>query len=223
MQIVVGRKTEELGADRLRALAAQHRLTLLDIGSGDGAFPYRVAGAHPDLLCIGLDPNREGLAAYAAKARRKPARGGRANVLYVAAAVEALPEELCASVDLVTINFPWAGLLSAILNGEAALSAALMRVGRSPWALQVLLNAEAPPPPLDAELGSLTPEAVRTRLDPALGPVSVGELPDAGRVASRWGGRLIRGSGRSIIRVRADFGAVPPAYGDLLDAAVGLD
>ena len=144
-------------------------------------------------------------------------------MLYVAAAVEALPEELCASVDLVTINFPWAGLLSAILNGEAALSAALMRVGRSPWALQVLLNAEAPPPPLDAELGSLTPEAVRTRLDPALGPVSVGELPDAGRVASRWGGRLIRGSGRSIIRVRADFGAVPPAYGDLLDAAVGLD
>jgi len=223
VQIVAGRKTEELGADAFRALAVQHRLTLLDIGSGDGAFPYRVAGTHADVLCVGVDPNRDGLAEYAAKARHKPARGGRSNVLYIAAAVEALPDELAAAADLITINFPWASLLSLILNNETTLTAALRHVARDPWALQILLNAEAPPPPLDIELGVLTAADVRTRLDPALGSASVSALPDAAHVGSRWGGRLIRGSDRTIIRVRADFGAVPAEYGALLDAAVGLE
>lgn len=222
MRIVLGRKTGDLSADGFRLRAAPYRLTLLDIGTGDGAFPYRVAGAYPEVLCVGLDPNREAPAAYAGRARRKPARGGRANVLYVAAAVEAPPDALDASADLVTMNFPWAGLLARILAGDPALTAALTKLAREPWALQILLNAAAPPPPLEHELGVLTPATVRERLDPALGCVRVTELPETARVASRWGGRLIRGSRRPIIRVRADFGAVPPQYDALLNAAIGL-
>ncbi len=222
MRIVLGRKTEELTAGGFRARAARYRLTLLDIGTGDGAFPYRVAGAYPEVLCVGLDPNREALATYASKAQRKPARGGRANVLYVAAAVEALPDALDASADLVTVNFPWAGLLARTLAGDSALIAALTKMAREPWALQILINAAAPPPSSDRELSILTSKAVCEHLDPALGSARVTELPETARVASRWGGRLIRGSGRPIIRVRADFGAVPPEYDALLNTVIGL-
>ena len=222
MRIVLGHKTEELTTGGFRARAAPYRLTLLDIGTGDGAFPYRVAGAYPEVLCVGLEPNREALATYAGRARRKPPRGGRANVLYVAAAIEVPPDPLDASADLVTINFPWAGLLARTLTGDPALTAALTKVAREPWALQILLNAAAPPPSLKYELDILTPKAVRERLDPALGSVRVTELPETARVASRWGGRLIRGSRRPIIRVRADFGTVPSEYDALLNAAIGL-
>ena len=208
---------EELSAGRFTALASRCHLTLVDVGCGDGAFPYRLAGRYPDLLCLGLDANREAPAAYAAKARRKPARGGRPNVLFVPAALESLPAELAGSADLVTINFPWAGLLDRILGAEPGVLTAIRRLGRDPFALQILINADAPPPSWP---GPLTPETLRARLGPPLAGATITLLPATARVASRWGGRLIQGSGRSTLRIRVDVGPCPPQYGAILDATV---
>lgn len=220
MDVVTGNAIEAWGAAEFGTLAAPYRLTLIDLGCGDGAFPYRFARRHPDVLCVGVDPHREGLAPTAQKARRKPARGGQANVLYVAAAIATLPPELLQQADLITINFPWAGLLRAIVTGDPGLLRALRCLGRLPCAVQILLNADAQPPGMPV----LDGERLRDALAEAAawsGAIvqTVTRLPDAA-VASTWGGRLIRGSRRAVLRVRMDFGACPAEYETLLTDAV---
>ena len=221
MDVITGNAIEAWGAAEFEPLAAPYRLTLIDLGCGDGAFSYRFARRHPHLLCVGLDPHREGLTSMARKARRKPARGGQANVLYVAAAIATLPPELRRQADLITINFPWAGLLRAIATGDPELLRALRCLARPPCAVQILVNADAPPP----EMPVLDEERLRDALAEAAvrsGAIvqAVTRLPDAA-VASTWGGRLIRGSRRAVLRVRIDFGACPAECETLLTDAAG--
>ncbi len=223
VEIVTGREQAPLDAGAFAALRSGYARLLIDLGSGDGAFPYRVAGAHPDWLCLGIDAHPGRLAEYARRARRKPARGGRPNVLYLAAPVERLPGELQGSADLLTINYPWAGLLEALLAGDAVISAALGALLRPPAALQILLNADAPPPGSDA----ISPDSVRRRLAPALARHGltlhrVVFLPETVTVPTTWGARLIRGSGRRTLRVVATHAACPSVYVRWLAEAIGL-
>ena len=146
MQVATGRHSEPLAAAAFARLRARSAAVLVDVGCGDGAFPYRLAGAQPQLLCIGLDPNPERMAEYARKARRKPARGGRENLLYVVGALEAPPPELAGLADLIAINFPWAGLLQQVVTGAAAFADALHALAAPISLLQILLNADADQP-----------------------------------------------------------------------------
>lgn len=220
MEVMTGRASMQLAPEALTALRQRYSRMLVDVGCGDGAFPYRVARAHADLLCVGLDPNRERMAEYARRARRKPARGGLENVLYVPAGIEALPADLAHVADLITLNFPWAGLLERLLTGELRLFESLRGLARDPCYLHMLINTDAPPPGLPA----ITLDGVRDALAPPLAAVGavlveVALLPPDARVPSEWGGRLIRGSGRRTLRVRAAFGSCPPEYAALLEAA----
>ena len=52
----------------------------------------------------------------AAQARRKPARGGAPNALFIVAAAEALPEPLTGIADEITINYPWGSLLRIVVG-----------------------------------------------------------------------------------------------------------
>ncbi len=208
--------------DGLSRLMRGYRAALVDLGCGDGAFPYRLATAHPALLCIGLDPNREAMAEYARKARRKPARGGLANLLYVVAALESLPNELRGIAALITINFPWAGLLQHVVLAEPPLAAALHHLAAPSCLLEILLNADAEV----AGLPELTPENLGSALTPVLARAgfaapSVTWLPAAARVPSRWGGRLIKGSGRRTLRLRASRGSIAAECISVLDDAYG--
>ena len=222
MQVATGRHSEPLAASAFARLRARSAAVLVDVGCGDGAFPYRLAGAQPQLLCIGLDPNPERMAEYARKARRKPARGGRENLLYVVGALEEPPPELAGLADLIAINFPWAGLLQQVVTGDAAFADALHALAAPVSLLQILLNADADQPALPP----ITPARLRANLAPALARAGfvlrlAAWLPPQAQLRSRWGGRLIRGSRRRVVVLRAERGAASPTALAIFDAALG--
>jgi 16S rRNA (adenine(1408)-N(1))-methyltransferase len=223
MRIVTGRRSEEMDATAFGRLAAEHALVLVDLGCGDGAFPYRVARAHADVLAVGVDPNAEAMAERAAQARRKAARGGAPNALFVAGSIEELPPELDHAAAIVTVNFPWAGLLRAVVDADPLLVQALDRLAAAGCVFQLLVNADAE---VEGE-PDLSPPALAAALSAPL--TSAGctvdraeWLPADARVPSRWGGRLIAGSGRRIALVRATRGDPPARALAVLDQATGL-
>src|SRR5437764_14175151 len=114
--------------DELTALRATAARVIVDAGTGDGRYAYALASAHPDWLVVGLDALDEPMGEMAHKALRKPAKGGRPNVVYLRAAAEALPEELFGIADELHVLLPWgrlrAGIVLAcedVVHGLAAL------------------------------------------------------------------------------------------------------
>jgi 16S rRNA (adenine(1408)-N(1))-methyltransferase len=60
------------------------------------------------------------MADAASRAARRPARGGAPNARFLVSTAESIPEELAATADLVTVQFPWSSLLRGIVLGEPA-------------------------------------------------------------------------------------------------------
>jgi len=89
---------------------------IVDIGTGDGTFVYKLAKKHPDRLFIGIDPNHTNLVDTSSKIYKKPQRGGLKNAFYILASVEALPDELVGIANQVFINYPWRSLLAGIVK-----------------------------------------------------------------------------------------------------------
>jgi 16S rRNA (adenine(1408)-N(1))-methyltransferase len=90
---------------------------IIDLGTGDGRAVLARAAAQPAALVIGIDPVASAMADSSRRAQRRP------NVLFVRASAEQLPSELEGRADELTILFPWASLLRAVLaipGGEAA-------------------------------------------------------------------------------------------------------
>ena len=101
---------------------------VMDIGTGDGRFVYRSAQANPRKFYIGIDANAKPLEKISMKATRKPAKGGLANVLFVQAAIENLPEEFDSAADEIHIHFPWGSLLRAVVLGDENVLQSLRRI-----------------------------------------------------------------------------------------------
>lgn len=224
MRMVGAQGPVEMPGGAFDARRAEHQAVLIDIGCGDGALPYRIAGSEPNLLCVGIDPNAESMQEYARRAARKPARGGRTNVLYVAASAEQLPSELAGSADLITINFPWAGLRESLLRGEQVVTTALQRLSASSARFQLLINVDESIP----DLPSVSPDTLRDSVGQALTAagfeIAEGDwLPESARVRSWWGGRLIAGSGRSVVRLAAIKGTPDQWGSNILDQVAGVD
>lgn len=202
VEIITRRGSEQMDAAAFRAVRAQYSSTLVDLGTGDGAWPRRFAREHPQLLAVGIDADRGSLREAARMAGRKPARGGAPNALFVAAAAESLPDELSGAADWLTIYFPWSALLALLLRGAPQVSEMLMHTAADRARLSIVLNAEAAPEGFDLP----TPESLRRSLaDP---------LDAAGfRITScdwtsqppptTWSGRLVKGSGRQTIGLEA--------------------
>lgn len=88
---------------------------IIDIGTGDGKFVYKLAKENPDRLFIGIDPHQKGLEKLSSKIYKKEAKGGLQNAFFVLANIEDLPEELENTANQVFINFPWGSLLQDIV------------------------------------------------------------------------------------------------------------
>lgn len=101
---------------------------IIDLGTGDGRFVYQSARQHPERFYIGIDAQASALEKLAAKIQRKPAKGGLPNVLFLQAAVEALPEELDGVADEVHVHFPWGSLLRAVATGDETILPGLRRI-----------------------------------------------------------------------------------------------
>jgi len=104
---VIGKgRTASLDASAFAALRAPYATVAVDVGTGDGRFPYLLASEDAHRLAIGIDALADPMGDRAATAARKPARGGRPNLVYVHAAVEALPDELAEVADEVYVQLP---------------------------------------------------------------------------------------------------------------------
>jgi len=204
MEIITRRGPRTMDRSEFDQLRDRFSSTLIDLGTGDGAWPRRFAREYDHCLAIGVDADRVALGEAAKLAGRKPARGGAPNALYVAASVEALPSELHGSADWVTIYFPWAALLRMILSGDDALASMLNELCTPRARLSLVLNAEAAPdgfaiptpgrlhPVLQAPLSQARMRIVRCEW-----------LEAQGAPPTTWGGRLVKGSGRTMLSVEA--------------------
>jgi len=187
-----------------RELRARYSSTLVDLGTGDGAWPRRFARDFGNVLAIGVDSDRSALREAAKLAERKPARGGAANALYVAAQVEALPPELHAAADWITIYFPWAALLKVILSGDAQIAQILSAVGAPRSRLSIVLNGEAAPDGLQNPTPESVNKALKSTLATAGYRITRSEWLDAPQApATTWAGRLVKGSGRAMVALDA--------------------
>jgi 16S rRNA (adenine(1408)-N(1))-methyltransferase len=186
---------------------------VIDVGAGDGRYPYTMARQDPAGLYIGVDPDADAMSEYAFRASRKPARGGADNVLFVVAGLTQLPPELAGLATIVRVNFPWAGLLRGILTADAASAAALGSLMAPGGALEVVVSYD-PQHDRGATDGEALPplsEAyIRETLAPAYGKAGfefqeVRRLPldEALAIPSTWGRRLLHGRPRDVFFIRA--------------------
>ena len=204
MEIITRRGPRRMELAEFRELRARYSSTLVDLGTGDGAWPRRFARDFGNVLAIGVDSDRSALRAAAKLAERKPARGGALNALYVAAQVEDLPPELHSAADWITIYFPWAALLKVILSGDEQLAAILNAVAAPRSRLSIVLNAEAAPDGFQHPTPDSTSKALKSLLEAAGYRISRSEWLDAQQApATTWGGRLVKGSGRAMVALDA--------------------
>lgn len=115
---------------------------VLDIGTGDGRFVYQLARQNPNKFFIGIDANTRALEKISMKATRKPAKGGLANVLFLQAAIEDLPEELNGVADEIHIHFPWGSLLRAVAVGDEEILKNLKRISAPECLLEIIIGID---------------------------------------------------------------------------------
>ena len=115
---------------------------IIDIGTGDGRFVYQSARQNPNKFYIGIDPNARPLEKISEKIHRKPAKGGAANVLFIQAAVEALPSELNGVADEVHVHFPWGSLMRAVATGEITVLQNLRRICAPGALLEIVIGLD---------------------------------------------------------------------------------
>ncbi|MBF6599699.1 MAG: class I SAM-dependent methyltransferase [Dehalococcoidia bacterium] len=170
MIVVRGKKISELSRAGLAEHLAPYEGVTIDVGTGDGAFAYRYAQRQPARFVIGLDPVREAMREYSAKAAGKPARGGLPNVLYVVASVEQPPAELHAIADELYVNLPWGSMMRGVILGDPVVLEGLASLARDGGRLRVVVNMRIfdDPVPIEArDLPEPTPAYARGTLAPA--------------------------------------------------------
>jgi 16S rRNA (adenine(1408)-N(1))-methyltransferase len=114
---VVGKgRTVVLDAAALAELRDRYPDAIVDVGTGDARFAYHLASEEPDRLVVALDALDEPMGEIAHKATRKPARGGRPNLVCLRAAIENLPPELHGIGHEVFVQLPWGRLLEGIVR-----------------------------------------------------------------------------------------------------------
>jgi 16S rRNA (adenine(1408)-N(1))-methyltransferase len=114
---------------------------VIDIGTGSGSAVLRRAAREPRTLFLALDADAAALADASRRAARPARRGGLANVVFVAAAAEALPGILAACADEATVVLPWGSLLSAVLDPAGDSFARVVACVRRGGLLRVLVSS----------------------------------------------------------------------------------
>ena len=182
----------------------------MDLGTGDGRFVLDLAKREPETFVIGIDANKKPLEKPSVKITRKPAKGGLANVMFIQAAAEDLPDELYGIADRVTINLPWGSLLRAVLLPDAEVLRGIRGLIKRGGILEVVtaidpvrdrqeLERLGLPRLTDRHFEFDLPRAYRNAgFEPNDGanPVPADRL----KVRTSWGKRLSGSSERSVLR-----------------------
>jgi 16S rRNA (adenine(1408)-N(1))-methyltransferase len=148
-----GKEAVEMSGDELNELTSGYASVALDLGTGDGRFAYSYAAENPDAFVIGMDPVREALREFSTRARRKPARGGLPNLLYIVASIEQPPPELAGRCNQIFINLPWGSLMRGIIEADDTVLGNLANLAAGNACLRIILNTRVfdDPVPLDVQ------------------------------------------------------------------------
>jgi len=155
--------------EELRGLRARYEHCAVDAGTGDAHFAYHLASERRDWLVVGIDALDEPMGEIAYRAARKPARGGRENLVLVRAAIEALPPELDHIADEVHVLLPWGALLEGIVRARADVIGGIAALARPGATVRVVLNGEIwldSTPARYEDLPVPTPEYVAEVIEP---------------------------------------------------------
>lgn len=186
---------------------------VIDIGTGDGHFVYRLARQNPKKFFIGVDASPRPLEKISEKIHRSPAKGGLPNVLFIQAAVEELPPELDGVADEVHIHFPWGSLLRAVAAGDEKVLQSLRKVCSQEALLEIIIGLDAERDRTEIERLGLGPLSIEF-IDAELGGryqaagfeiVERGVLPSSEwpRLETSWAKRLGGSEGREVIYIIA--------------------
>src|SRR5574341_96339 len=209
LSVVCGRRVEKIGAATLRGFACRYQVVIIDLGTGDGRWVYRLARARPDVMCIGIDANARRMREISHRAARKPARGGLLNVRFVAAPAESLPAGLREMADETWVSYPWGSLLRAVAAPDPAILRGIGEILKPRGVLRVALNESVLEQP--GVLGRLglpsrplanVINALRAGYREAGLNVTTWRC-DAMTMRSSWAGRLGQGAGVRTLRVEA--------------------
>ena len=203
---VVGKgRTEPMPAAELDALRSTYAKCAVDVGTGDARFAYHLASERPDWLIVGLDALDEPLGEIAYRAARKPARGGRPNLVLLRAAIEALPIEIEGIADEVDVLLPGGALLEGIVRARPEVVEGVATLARPGGNVNVTLNGEIWLDSTPARYENLpvpTPDYVADAIEPefrragvVLGPARYLTAAEAKALPTTWARRL--GHGRA--------------------------
>ncbi len=131
MKVLNGNEIHNIESQSLRHKLQEYDKVTVDIGTGDGSFPYKKASADKNQLFIGLDAVADNMKPMALKANKKSAKGGLPNVLYIVEDALNLPEELYGAADSICINLPWGSLRDAVVKGEEELLEGISKLAKN--------------------------------------------------------------------------------------------
>ena len=167
---VVGKhRTAPMASEALESMRTAYDKCAVDVGTGDAHFAYHLASERPDWLVLGLDALDAPMGEIAYRAARKPARGGRANLVLLRAAIETLPPELEQIADEVDVLLPWGALLEGIVRARPEIVAGIAALARAHAQVNVTLNGEIwldSTPTRYEDLPVPTPEYVAEAIEP---------------------------------------------------------
>lgn len=197
VHVVRGRRVIPLDGNEMVQAARASQRVIVDLGTGDGRWTYRLARAHPEWCCIGVDANAAAMRESSWRAARKVARGGAPNAWFVLAAVESLPEALFSIADEVRVQYPWGSLRRMLLVSDRNGLDRIARIGKPGAKFHIALNLLAGDPGQYADLPAIYARAgleVR-RLD--VTTVSPG---------TSWGKRIGQGAPMPILVIEGRVG-----------------
>jgi 16S rRNA (adenine(1408)-N(1))-methyltransferase len=209
MRVVEGRKLIDMDAAAFARLADRYERVVVDLGTGDGLFAYRLAVQDPTTLYIGCDPVADNMVEVSQRSRRNPSRGGIDNLLLVVTSVEQPPDELRGTADMVYCVLPWGRLMAGLVTGDNEVLRGVRTFAKAGACVLVYLNVgvwDRDTPLHVQDLPAVTPQHVDEVLIPAYartgirllghrdaGPEEIGEL------RSTWARRLTHaGRGRFV-------------------------
>lgn len=206
--VIRGKRVEEVPAALVRVRAGEYAGMVVDLGTGDGRWLFRFARRHPNILCVGIDANPDLVEHVSRRALRGPDRGGAPNLMFVRAAVAALPGSLGGLAERVRIQYPWGSLLRSVMRPEVGPLSRVAALLRPRGVLEVLVNVSAITDPAGLARAGLPARTLQ-----AIQEDMVSSYPSAGLMIRRWevlplkpdstwAGRL--GQGRPLLTLRVE-------------------
>jgi 16S rRNA (adenine(1408)-N(1))-methyltransferase len=219
MEIMKGKGTIVIPSEEFQEFVQGYSRISVDMGCGDGRYPYEMARLDPNVFYIGIDADRNGLVEYSRRVSKKPEKGGANNVLFVIANIESLPSDLKGIADEVTVILPWGSLLRGVVNSDPKYLDGFRFVAKDGSDIRIYLNYDAKYEPIEMErknLPDLTEEFIEGALVPSyeshrihLSSHRFMDNSEARAIPSTWARRLGHGRVRSTLLLEGTIGGDP--------------